>query len=150
MLSPRGTAYLALGDRLLERCASIHAGWYAAEDVHGSYYGTPLRLASSARRLDTSPAWFSWVGAAPALELLLEVGVAAIHDHDVGLANRFREGLGLPASDSAIVSAEVAGAHERLERAGIRASTRAGSLRAAFHLYNDEDDVDAALDALTT
>src|SRR5437867_1547308 len=108
LLSPRGTAYLALGDRLLERCASIHAGWYAAEDVHGSYYGAPLRLASTARRLDTSPAWFSWVGAAPALELLLEVGVAAIHDHDVALANRFREGLGLPASDSAIVSAEVA------------------------------------------
>jgi hypothetical protein len=33
-------------------------------------------------------------------------------------------------------------------RAGIRAATRSGSLRASFHVYNTEDDVDAALTAL--
>jgi selenocysteine lyase/cysteine desulfurase len=32
---------------------------------------------------------------------------------------------------------------------GIRAATRAGAVRASFHLYNTEADVDAALDALT-
>ena len=36
----------------------------------------------------------------------------------------------------------------KLERAGIRAATRAGALRASFHLYSTEADVDAALDAL--
>ena len=34
-------------------------------------------------------------------------------------------------------------------RAGIRAATRAGSVRAAFHLYTTPDDVDSALNALT-
>ena len=36
-------------------------------------------------------------------------------------------------------------AARRLERAGIRAATRAGALRASFHLYSTEADVDAAL-----
>jgi selenocysteine lyase/cysteine desulfurase len=149
LCSPRGTAWVAVGDRLVDRVEPLHAGWYAAEDVHGGYYGPPLRLARSGRRLDTSPAWFSWVGCAPALEVFAEVGIEAIHEHAVALANRFRTGLGLERSNSAIVSADVEGAHEKLERAGIRAATRAGSLRASFHLYTTEADVDAALDALT-
>ncbi len=148
LLAPRGTAYLALGERLLEGVRPLNAGWYAGEDVHASYYGLPLRLAASARRFDTSPAWFSWVGAAPALELIEEIGVAAIREHDVGLANRFRAGLGLPPADSAIVQVAVPGGVERLARAGIRAASRAGSLRVSFHLYNTEADVDAALAAL--
>ncbi len=148
LCSPRGTAYLTLGDGLRDRVQPLHGGWFAGEDIHASYYGTPLRLAASARRLDTSPAWFSWVGAAPTLELLNEIGIEAIHRNNVLLANRFRSGLGLPEGDSAIVAADAPGAAERLARAGIRASVRAGSLRASFHLYTTEADVDAALDAL--
>ena len=46
------------------------------------------------------------------------------------------------------MSTTVEGAAEKLERAGIRAAVRAGALRASFHLYSTEADVDAALDAL--
>lgn len=148
LMSPRGAALAAFGERLRERMPAIHAGWYAGEQVHDSFYGPPLRLAADARRFDSSPAWFSWVGAAPALELVEQIGVEAIRDHDVALANRFRAGLGLPPGDSAIVSTTVAGAAQRLEAAGIRAATRAGSLRVSFHLYTTVADVDAALDAL--
>jgi selenocysteine lyase/cysteine desulfurase len=150
LLSPRGSAFLALGPELLARVRPLAAGWWAAENPYGDYYGPPLRLASTARRFDTSPAWFSWVGTAPALDVLEEIGVEAIHDHDVGLANRFRAGLGLPAGDSAIVSVALPGAAERLERAGIRAAVRANALRVSFHVYNTEADVDTALDALAT
>lgn len=149
LLSPRGTAFLALSERLAERVVPHQAGWYAAEDWPGGYYGAPLRLAASARRFDTSPAWFSWIGAAPALEVLNDIGVAAIHEHDVRLANRFRAGLGLPPGDSAIVSADMPGAEERFARANVIAAVRTGHLRASFHLYNAEADVDAALEALT-
>ena len=79
---------------------------------------------------------------------MLEIGIAEIGSHDVALANRFRTGLGLSQSYSAIVKVEVADAATKLERAGIRAATRAGSLRASFHVYTTEADVDAALDAL--
>jgi selenocysteine lyase/cysteine desulfurase len=148
LMSPRGTAFLTLSQRLQERTEPLLAGWYAGDDVYASYYGRPLRVAATARRLDTSPAWFNWVAAAPTLETLLAVGVEAVHEHDVALANRFRAGLDLPASNSAIVSTDVPGAAEKLAAAGIQAATRAGSLRASFHLYNTTDDVDAALAAL--
>jgi len=148
LCSPRGTAWLALGERLLEHATALHAGWWAGGEPYPYYLGE-LDLADGARRLSTSPAWFSWVGCAPTLEVLAAVGVERIHDHDVALANRFRAGLGLQPGPSAIVSAEIPGAEERLARAGVLASVRAGSLRASFHLYTTEADVDAALDALT-
>jgi selenocysteine lyase/cysteine desulfurase len=148
LMSPRGTAFMAVRPHNLERIVPAAAGWFAGEDVHASYFGPPLRLAHSARRLDASPAWFSWVGTQPALELVVAIGVEAIHAHDVGLANRFRAGLGLEPSDSAIVTAEVPGASEALGRAGITAAERGGRLRTSWHVYNTESDVDAALDAL--
>jgi selenocysteine lyase/cysteine desulfurase len=149
LLSPRGVAWAYLSERLQRTTEPLHANWYAGEDPFGSYYGLPPRLADTGRRFDTSPAWFSWVGAAPALELLEEIGIEQIYDHNVALANRFREGLGMGPSDSAIVSVEVEGAAERLGAARIRAATRAGGLRAAFHVYNTEPDVDAAVAVLS-
>ena len=74
----------------------LYAGWYAGDDPWTSIYGPPLRLAEDARRLDISPAWLAWAGTVPALELLAEVGIAAIHRHDLGLANALRDRLGLP------------------------------------------------------
>ena len=69
-------------------------------------------------------------------------GSSAIHAHDVGLANRFRAGLGLEPGDSAIVFVDVPGAAARLERAGIRAAVRGGRVRTSWHLYNTDADVD--------
>ena len=148
LLSPRGTAYMAVAPSHLGGIVPTAAGWYAGEDVHASYFGPPLRLAADARRLDTSPAWHSWVGAAPALALLEEIGVTAIHEHDLRLANRFRAGLGLEAGDSAIVFVDAPGAEERLARAGIRAAVRNGRLRTSWHVYNTDEDVERALAAL--
>ena len=149
LMSPRGTGFLVTTPELRERIVPAQAGWWAGEDPRTSYYGPPLRLAADARRLDLSPAWFSWVGTAPALDLIEQVGVETIHDHDVALANRFRAGLGLTPGNSAIVSVDAPGAEERLEAAGIRAAVRGGKLRASFHLYTTEADVDHALDVLT-
>jgi selenocysteine lyase/cysteine desulfurase len=148
LMSPRGTAFLAVSDRLLERAVPHSAGWYAGEDVHASYFGPPLRLASSARRLDVAPAWFSWVGTQPALELIERIGVEAIHAHNVGLANRYRAGIGLESGNSAIVCADLPGAAERLQDAGIVAAVRGGLLRTSWHVYNDDSDVDRVLDVL--
>ncbi len=149
LMSPRGTAFMVLDDALADRLTPHQAGWFAATDPLKDQFGPPLRLPDTARRFDTSPAWFSWVGTEPALQLINEIGVDTIHAHDLRLANRVRAGLGLPASDSAIVSADVPDATERLAQAGIMAAARAGRMRASFHLYNTEADVDAALNALT-
>jgi len=148
LISPRGTAWMTVAPEHLDTILPSQAGWYAGEDVHSAYIGPPLRLAQDARRLDTSPAWFSWVGCLPALELLNAVGVDAIHEHDVSLANHFRAAMGLEPSNSAIVSIEHPGALKRLRAAGIQAAEPANRLRVGFHLYNDEEDADRAVDVL--
>jgi selenocysteine lyase/cysteine desulfurase len=148
LTSPRGTAFITVSDRLLERAVPHSAGWYAGEDIHASYFGPPLRLATGARRLDLSPAWFSWVGTQPALELIEQVGVPAINAHNVALANRFRAGVGLPPGNSAIVCADLPGGADRMQQAGIVAAMRGGLLRTSWHLYNDERDVDAVLEVV--
>ncbi|MDG4780539.1 aminotransferase class V-fold PLP-dependent enzyme [Micromonospora sp. WMMD961] len=149
LMNPRGTAFSYLAPELRERLRPDAAGWYAGRDPHASYYGLPLRLADDARRFDISPAWFSWVGAAPALEVVSQIGVPAIQAHNVALANRFLTGLGQPPGQSAIVTVDVPDAEQRLAAAGIRAAVRAGRVRASFHVYSTEADVDAALTALT-
>ena len=148
LMCPRGTAFMSVRPDRLEDVPPLAANWWAGTDPLATYYGGPLRLADDARRLDQSPAWFSWAGAASSLELIERLGVEAVHAHDVALANRFRAGLGLPPGDSAIVSAQMEGADARLAAAGIQAAVRAGSLRVSFHVYNEEQDVDAALIAL--
>ena len=149
LLSPRGTAYLTVRPEVMDEVVPHTAGWYAGEQPWASIYGSPLRLAVDARRFDVSPVWHAWVGAAPALELLEQVGTAALHRHGVGLADRFRGGLGLPPGSSAIVSLAVdEAAAEVMRDARVVGSVRAGRLRLAFHVSTSEDDVDRALEVL--
>ncbi len=148
MMSPRGTGFCYLAPAVRQRFRPVSAGWFAGERVHGSYYGLPMRLAPDARAFDLSPAWHAWVGTDPALEVIEQIGVQTIYEHNVALANRFLTGLGQPPSNSAIVTVDVPGAQGKLEAAGIRAAVRNGVLRASFHVYSTESDVDAALNAL--
>jgi selenocysteine lyase/cysteine desulfurase len=148
LLSPRGTAFGVVRPERLGMLRPLYAGWYAGDDPWTSIYGPPLRLAKDARRLDISPAWLAWAGTVPALELLADVGVAALRRHDLALANALRRRLGLPPGDSAIVTVAAEGALERLRAAGIKGSVRAGAVRLSFHLYNTEADVDAVARAL--
>jgi selenocysteine lyase/cysteine desulfurase len=149
LLSPRGTSFMAVRPAAAERLQPYMAGWYAGDDPFETNYDAPLRLAGDARRFDLSPAWLSWVGAAPAIELLGEVGVEAIHAHDVGLANRFRAGLGLEPGDSAVVALpRDDGLAGRLREADVMFTDREGLLRLSFHLYNTDAEVDRALEAV--
>jgi len=149
LLAPRGTAYLTVQPHLLDSLVPHSAGWFAGDDPWTSIYGLPLRLAADARRFDVSPVWHAWVGAAPALQLLSEVGLSALHAHGLALARRCCEGLGVPDPGSAIVSLAVApSAAAALAAAGVVASVRNGRLRLSFHVCNDERDVELAVEAL--
>jgi selenocysteine lyase/cysteine desulfurase len=148
LISPRGTAWMAVAPERLDALVPAGASWFATGEPYDAFIGPPLRLADDARRLDGSPAWFSWVGSVPALELLEEVGIEAIHEHDVGLANRFRAAMGMEPGNSAIVT--VPGDAGALRAEGIQAAKPAGLLRVGFHLYNDEEDADRVVDVLNT
>lgn len=149
LLAPRGTAFMTVAPEARAELRPFAAGWYAGEDRWSSIYGSPLRLASDARRFDVSPAWFSWVGQAASLALLLEVGTPSLHEHATRLARRFGDATDLPFTGSAIVTAE---ADDRvpavLAEHRIAAATRAGRLRLSFHVSTTVTDVDHAAAAL--
>ena len=149
LLCPRGTAFMTVRPGLLDRVQPLYAGWYSGEEPWDSIYGLPLRLASDTSRLDLSPGWLAWVGTAAALTLLSEVGLGTIHEHDLRLANLVRAQLGQEPGDSSVVSLGLAADFDGARLDGLRTAFRAGRLRAGFHLYNTEDDVERLLSAIS-
>ena len=150
LCAPRGVAFAAFSDALQDRMRPLFAGWYAGADPWTSCYGHEVELAGDATRFDVSPAWQAFVGAEPVLALFAGLDASTVHDHAVGLATAFRQRLGLDASGSAIVTWEDPDGVDlgRMLRAGLTASGRAGRARVAFHLFNDEEDVELAARAL--
>ncbi|MGW1881998.1 aminotransferase class V-fold PLP-dependent enzyme [Streptomyces sp. NPDC001970] len=155
LLCPRGTSFLTVTEEAQESLAPAHAGWFAAADRWGSTYGPVEEFATSARRYDEPPSFLAYHGAEQSLALLEEIGVEAIHAHNTALAARFRSGLTelghapVPGDSGIVAIPGLGGRQPELARAGIVVSARAGNLRASFHLYNDEADVDRALYALS-
>ncbi|MFF3331379.1 aminotransferase class V-fold PLP-dependent enzyme [Streptomyces sp. NPDC002888] len=155
LLGPHGAAFLVVPEDF-GGLSPVLAGWVAAERPWDSCYGPVAELAHSARRFDLTHALFTFAGLRRSLDLIEELGVAAVHAHDVALADRFRAGLAalghepVPAPGSAIVSVPGLGHRQpELSEADIQVSNRAGYLRAAFHLYNTPADVDRLLDVLS-
>jgi len=156
LLGPHGATFLVVPEDF-GALSPLLAGWVAGENPWESCYGPIAELAHSARRFDLPPALFSYAGMRTSLALIEELGVDAVHAHDLALADRFRTGLAalghapLPAPGSAIVSVPgLGGRQAELGRAGIQVSDRQGNLRAAFHLYNTAADVDLLLDVLSS
>ena len=125
------------------------AGWYAGDDPHSSYYGGPLRLATRRAPLRREPGLVLLGRDGACGRAAVEIGVEQIHAHALRLANDFRRGLGLEPGDSAIVAAELEGVEDLLHGSGVMAAARAGRLRTSWHVYNDDADVERALEVLS-
>jgi selenocysteine lyase/cysteine desulfurase len=147
---PRGVAFATYSERFQGELRPIQAGWYAGDDVWASCYGGAVRLADTARRFDVSPAWQAFVGAKPALEFFADLDLDDVWRYASRLGDLLCEGLGIPAQGQAIVTwADPAGRDlDLLTAAGLTVSGRAGRVRVAFHLWNDEVDVARVLAAL--
>ncbi|MCU1513922.1 MAG: aminotransferase [Microbacteriaceae bacterium] len=150
LCAPRGVAFLTLSDRFDALLTPLQAGWYAGDAVWESCYGPAMDLAKNARRFDVSPAWPAWIGAETAIRMFADLDIEEVWARASGLGDALCDGLGIPQQHQAIVTWFDPEGDDlgKLTAAGIRASGRAGRLRAAFHLWNDESDVDAVVKAL--
>jgi selenocysteine lyase/cysteine desulfurase len=150
LCSPRGVAFLTVSRQMQQLLTPIQAGWYAGDDVWQSCYGPAMHLAEDARRFDVSPAWQAWVGAEQSITLFASLDMPSIWAYASGLGDQLCDALGIPQQHQAIVTWADPDKTEldRLIAAGIRASGRAGRLRASFHLWNTEADVSAVSAAL--
>ena len=150
LCAPRGVAFLTLSEEFESLLTPLQAGWYAGDDVWQSCYAPSMHLASGARRFDVSPAWPAWVGAEPAIRMFAGLDMGEVWAWASGLGDALCDELGIPQQHQAIVTwadpdrTDLA----KLIAAGIRASGRAGRLRASFHLWNDVADVEAVVRAL--
>ena len=158
LLAPRGAAWLYVRPDRLAEMVPLAANWKSIEPPVSDYYGGPYALSHDARKLDVSLAWFPWVGAKAALELLLSMDRATVERQALWLAATFREGArarGLELTPEELPSHIVGLAVpnpdavlEELSRRRIVVSVRGGYVRLGFHGFNSRDDVDAALEAL--
>ena len=147
LLAPRGTAF---STRAREAREHLRPTWPAGtRRIRRCATSTAGRCGSRATRkaFDVSPAWMSWVGQAPALELLEAVGIEARPRarHRAGGALPRRAGLEPAARRSSRSTCR------RRPRTGWRrracaAPGRGGLTRFSFHLANTEADVDRALE----
>ena len=149
LLAPRGIAWAAYSQRVAANMVPLSANWYAGVDPWSSVYGLPLRLATNGRSFDTSPSWFSARGAGLRMPWLASLETSAVAAHAVGLANSLRAHLDIEPTPSPIVSLPGKTDPGRLAAAGIRAAQRAGAVRVAFHLYNDESDLEMLISAIS-
>ncbi|WP_202863651.1 aminotransferase class V-fold PLP-dependent enzyme [Ornithinimicrobium avium] len=148
LLAPRGAAWMALSGALAGQTVPHAAGWYSGPDPWSQIYTFPALLAPDARRFDTSPAWFTVLGAAVSMPWLAGLEMAAVEQHCVGLANQVRAAAGMEPSNSSIVALHAPGLADRLAGHGVRAAVRAGSVRVSFHLYTTQEDADALVEVL--
>lgn len=161
LLGMHGTGYLYVRQSAWEKIRPVLPGAFAAEDLPAE-----LHLLPSARRYETGsiayPLFHAWTAG---LELVSELGVAAIHERILELGSHLISGLqrmGIsvitPAERreerSAIVtfSAGEAAANQalalRLAERGISISFGGGRCRVSPSFFNTESELDQLLDAL--
>ena len=160
LMGPRGAGYLYLSEAARDRLRPLAVGAFNSTSRRVTPYGPRRELSETASRFDASPSWISLAGDRQALELLDRVGVDTIEEHDLALAARFRAGLddlgiegdGFPEAErSPIVTLNLPDPDavlDRLAAAGVVAARRAQGVRFSFHVFNNDSDVDRALEAL--
>jgi len=161
LLGSAGLAFMWVRGTLLTTLIPTQTGWFADEDIFAMSIADYSPHAT-ARRFDsgTPPVPSLYPGTA-GMELIAEVGVAAIEAHIRGLVDRLLTGLDELGATVAtprgereygplicVVSTDPNALVAALAEQRIVTSTRDSNLRVSLHLYNIEEDVDRILEAL--
>jgi selenocysteine lyase/cysteine desulfurase len=163
LLGTSGIGFLYVRESLTRSLVPSSSGWFAQADIAAMDIFAK-RPAPGARRFEAgTPPVVNCYAAEAGLKLVLRVGTVAIENRIHALTRRCMEALAdlgwpsvtppenarrgatvaIPSSASGELTAE-------LLKRDIVTSHRDGNVRASFHFYNDEDDVDALVAALTT
>ncbi len=163
LLGTAGIGFMYVRDTLAPSLLPTNSGWFAQAQVAAMDI-TANRPAPNARRFEAgTPAVVNCYAAEAGLRMLLRVGAPAVESRIRALTRRCMQRLAeagwpsvTPTSDErrgatvALPSRDSAGLTAELRRRDIVASHREANLRASFHFYNNEDDVDAFVAAVTS
>jgi selenocysteine lyase/cysteine desulfurase len=158
MLGPRGATWLWVSPARLEELTPLAPSWKTVPEPYADYYGGPVELPLHGRRADSSLVWHIWPGALAALRILTELDPAEVEERCLSLASTFRSEASrrgfplvpeeMPTHIQALEVDDPTGLKGRLSAHKVIGAVRGGSLRLGFHAFNDETDVEAALEAL--
>jgi selenocysteine lyase/cysteine desulfurase len=161
LLGTAGIGFLYVRGSCIESLVPTNTGWFAQADI-GAMDITANRPAASARRFEAgTPAVVNCYAAEAGLKFLLAVGTPAIEKRNYDLTRRCMQKLEqigwpsiTPAQDVrrgatvAVPSRDCGGLTTELLKQGVVASHRDDNVRASFHFYNDEDDVESFVGAM--
>jgi selenocysteine lyase/cysteine desulfurase/molybdopterin-guanine dinucleotide biosynthesis protein A len=151
LLCPRGAAFMVVRADRQADLAPLDANWRSAASPYGDYFAPELTEGTGARRFDISLAWLSWVGAAVSIDLLRRWRDSGELEDVWARAHRLADRVGLGRASSTLVAIPVAdppAALAALSAARVKTSVRGGSVRLSVHLWNDDADIDRALEII--
>ncbi len=156
LLGTAGIGFLYVRDSIIESLVPSNTGWFAQADI-GAMDITANRPAPSARRFEAgTPAVVNCYAAEAGLKFLLAAGTPAIERRNYALTRRCMqrlEEIGWPSitplanerrgATVAVPARDSGGLCAELGRRDIVVSNRDDNVRASFHFYNNEDDVES-------
>lgn len=161
LLGTAGIGFLYVRDAFVRSLTPTNSGWFAQENIVAMDI-TANRPSMSARRFEAgTPAVVNCYAAEAGLEIILRVGTEVIERRVQALTRRCMERLEAigwasvtPAGDArrgatvAIPARDAGALSAALMARDIVTSHRDANVRAAFHYYNNDDDVEALIAAL--
>jgi selenocysteine lyase/cysteine desulfurase len=161
LLGTAGLGFMYVRESFTKSLVPTNTGWFAQENI-GAMDITANRPHASARRFEAgTPAVVNCYASEAGLKFLLAVGTKAIEKRNQALTRRCMERLveiGWPSvtptpdarrGATVCVPSRDSGALSReLMNHDIVTSHRDDNMRASFHFYNNEDDIEALITAL--
>lgn len=158
MLAPEGCGFLYLNRRARERVQPVLLGWKSVADAD-TYLPYHFDLRDDAARFEPGTQMHLGIRAlGAAVDLLLEIGPAAIEARVLGITDRLAaelaalgarvlspRGAGEGSGILTIALGDAAALHARLTAAGIVTRQRMGGVRLAPHFYADDGDIERVL-----
>jgi selenocysteine lyase/cysteine desulfurase len=161
LLGTAGIGFLYVRDSLIQSLRPTNSGWFAQAEITAMDI-TANRPAPSARRFEAgTPAVVNAYAAEAGLKFLLQVGTPAIERRNFALTRRCMRRLEeidwpsiTPSSDErrgatvAVPSRNSGGLSRELMKRDIVTSHRDDNIRASFHFYNNDDDIESFIAAM--
>src|ERR1700722_7008799 len=161
LLGTAGLGFLYVRDSFTKSLVPTNSGWFAQAEI-GAMDITANRPAPNARRFEAgTPAVVNCYAAEAGLKFLLAVGTPAIEKRNYALTRRCMQRLAeigwpsiTPPQDErrgatvALPSRDSGGLSRELMKRDIVTSHRDDNVRASFHFYNNEDDVECFVAAV--
>jgi selenocysteine lyase/cysteine desulfurase len=161
LLGTAGIGFMYVRDTLTQSLVPTNSGWFAQANI-GAMEISANTPAPSARRFEAgTPAVVNCYASEAGLKFLLEVGAPAIEKRVYALTRRAMERLaeiGWPSitptqhsrrgATVCVPTREPSGLCAELAKRDIVTSHRDNNLRAMFHFYNNDDDIEAFIAAM--